>query len=176
VKDYVDYMVRWSAIHTLAGKHKSSSRKIIAKYTKNLVIRDEKEYIVAELMSSNKIRAMGRKFLTDVSEDAFDKVIDAIWVKFSRSKFFGIRCAVRGCSNSDIEMHHVRELARMKDTFGHISVVSKKGRRVTGTEAFKVAFNRKQIPLCHSHHVDSHNKRLAFWDIDWEYVRGDGIF
>jgi hypothetical protein len=50
----------------------------------------------------------------------------------------------------------------MKDIFGKISVVTKKKRRVNGTEASKVALNRKQIPLCKLHHTDLHNKKLSF--------------
>ena len=59
----------------------------------------------------------------------------------------------------------------MEDTFGKVSVVTKKGRRVNGTEAFKVALNRKQIPLCKSHHMDLHNKRISFSDLNWEYIK-----
>jgi hypothetical protein len=59
----------------------------------------------------------------------------------------------------------------LKDQFGNISVVTRKGRRVSGTEAFKVAVNRKQIPLCKVHHFDLHNGRISFHDINWEYVR-----
>jgi hypothetical protein len=59
----------------------------------------------------------------------------------------------------------------MKDHFGKVSIVTKKGRRVTGIDAFKVAFNRKQIPLCKMHHHDLHNKRISFQDINWEYVK-----
>lgn len=171
VKNYVDYMVRWSAIHTLAGKHKSSSRKIIAKHTKDLIIKDQEGFVIAQFLSSVEIRTMGRKFLSNVSRDAADRVLDQIWAKFTRTKFFGVECAVEGCENHDIEWHHVDKLKRMKDTFGNVSVVTKKGRRVTGTTAFQVALNRKQIPLCKLHHTDLHNKRISFSDINWEYIK-----
>lgn len=78
VKNYVDYMVRWSAIHTLAGKHKSSSRKIIAKHTKDLIIKDREGFVTAQFLSTQEIRTMGRKFLSNVSKDAGDKVLDQI--------------------------------------------------------------------------------------------------
>lgn len=57
----------------------------------------------------------------------------------------------------------------MKDTFGNVSVVTKKCRRVTDTEAFKVVLNRKQIPLCKSHHMDLRNKRISLSDLNREY-------
>jgi hypothetical protein len=76
VKYYVNYMVRWSGIHTLAGKHKVSSRKIIAKYTKDLIMKDQEGFVTTQFLSAQKIRTMGREFLFHVSRDARDKVID----------------------------------------------------------------------------------------------------
>jgi group II intron reverse transcriptase/maturase len=171
VKNYVDYMLRWSAIHTLAGKHKSSSRKIIAKHTKDLVIKDDEGFVLEQFISTQEIKTMKRQFRSNVSKDAADKVLNQIWAKFTRTKFFGVECAVEGCENPNIEWHHVNKLNRMKDHFGKVSIVTKKGRRVTGIDAFKVAFNRKQIPLCKMHHHDLHNKRISFQDINWEYVK-----
>ena len=171
VKDYVDYMVRWSAIHTLAGKHKSSCKKIIMKHTKDLIIKNEEGFTLASFMSSQEIKTMRRQFRSNVSHDVAEKVLNQIWAKFTRTNFFGAECAVEGCENSKIEWHHVNKLSRMKDHFGNISVVTRKGRRVSGADAFKVAFNRKQIPLCNMHHIDLHQKRISFQDIDWKYVK-----
>jgi len=171
VKNYVDYMVRWSAIHTLAGKHKCSSKKIINEMSKDLRVSDQNGVEITRFISSLEIRTMRRQFRGDVSLEAADKVLNQIWAKFTRTSFFGVECAVDGCVNHEIEWHHVDKLSQMVDSFGHVSVVTKKGRRVTGTDAFKVAFNRKQIPLCKAHHTDLHNKKIPFNDIDWEYVK-----
>jgi hypothetical protein len=59
----------------------------------------------------------------------------------------------------------------MKDYFGNISVVTRKGRRVSGTDAFKVAFIPKQIPLCNMHHINIHQKKISWKNIDWEYIK-----
>ena len=171
VKDYVDYMVRWSAIHTLAGKHKSSCKKIIAKYTKDLIIKDNEGLTLTSFVSSHEIKTMKRQFRSNVSHDAAEKVLNQIWAKFTRTSFFGAECAVENCDNSNIEWHYVNKLSRLKDHLGNVSVVTRKGRRVNGTDAFKVAFNRKQIPLCRVHHMDLHHKRISFQDINWEYVK-----
>jgi hypothetical protein len=114
---------------------------------------------------------MRRQFRSNVSHDAAEKVLNQIWAKFTRTNFFGAECAVKGCENSKIEWHHVNKLSCMKDHFGNISVVTKKGRRVSGTDAFKVAFNRKQIPLCNMHHINLHQKKISFQDMDWEYIK-----
>ena len=103
VKDYVDYMVRWSAIHTLAGKHKSSSKKIIDQYTKDLIIKDQEGFVIAQFLSTQEIKTLSRKFLSNVSKDAGDRVLNQIWAKFTRTKFFGVECAVNGCDNHNIE-------------------------------------------------------------------------
>jgi hypothetical protein len=103
VKDYVDYMVRWSAIHTLAGKHKSSCKKIIASLTKDLIIKDDDGFVLAQFINSHEIKTMRRQFRTNVSSDAADKVLNQIWAKFTRTSFFGTECAVHECENPKIE-------------------------------------------------------------------------
>lgn len=50
------------------------------------------------------------------------------------------------CDETLVEWHHVIKLSCMKNSFNKIFVVIRKGRQVTGTESFHVAFNRKQIP------------------------------
>merc|ERR1712032_1664306 len=137
---------------------------------KNLVIKDNEGFVLASFMKSNEIKTMRRQFRSDVSRDAADKVLNQIWAKFTRTNFFGAECAVYDCDSPNIEWHHVNKLSRMKDHLGRVSVVTRKGRRVTGTDAFIVAFNRKQIPLCKKHHMDLHQKRISFEDINWEYV------
>jgi retron-type reverse transcriptase len=75
VKNYVNYMVRWSAIHTLSRKHKLSSRKVIKKWSKDLVIMDSDNYIIAQFISNTDIKSMGRKFLLNVDKDADLRVL-----------------------------------------------------------------------------------------------------
>lgn len=90
VKDYVNYMVRWSAIHTLAAKHCLSCRKVIVKWTKNLVIEDFKGHVIAKFPSNMDIRSMGRKFLPNVVKNAELGVLETSWTKFTKSKWRGI--------------------------------------------------------------------------------------
>jgi retron-type reverse transcriptase len=163
VKDYVNYMVRWSAIHTLAGKHKSSSRKIIAKHTKDLIIKDQEGFIIAKFLNTQKIKTMGRKFLSNVSKNAGDKVFGPILSKIIRTKFLGVECSVNGCYNCEIEWYCV-------DKFKHLEDAFKKGRRVIGREAFEVVLDQQQIPLCKLHHADLKNKRISLLDINWKYI------
>jgi hypothetical protein len=166
VKNYVDYMVRWSAIHTLASKHKFSSREIINRFTKDLIIKDQEGSELTRFISSLEIRTMKRQFKLNVSKEAIDKMLTQTWAKFTRTKFFGVECSVFGCESSQIEWHHINKLNSMKDHFGTVFVTTKKGRRVTGTDVFKMAFNCKQIPLCKVHYMDLHNKNLSFSEVN----------
>nr|QXE43694.1 maturase-related protein [Araucaria cunninghamii] len=58
VRTIVDYQIRWSAIFTLAHKHKSSARKIILKYSKDLHIVNGGKTL-AESPNSMELRKLG---------------------------------------------------------------------------------------------------------------------
>lgn len=63
------------------------------------------------------------------------------------------QCAVSGCTNSDIEIHHIRKLSRKVEKDGKISVLNRSGRRIKGNKALLSAISRKQLPLCKMHHL-----------------------
>ena len=66
VKNYVDYMVRWSAIRTLAAKHKISSKNVINKWSKNLIISDTNGHLIAKFPTNTEIKSMKRAFMLNV--------------------------------------------------------------------------------------------------------------
>lgn len=78
VKNYVDYMIRWSAIHTLAEKYKSSCKIIIAKYTKDLILKDKYGVITASFLSYKEIKLMTRHFRSNVLHNTVDKIFEKI--------------------------------------------------------------------------------------------------
>ena len=62
---------------------------------------------------------------------------------------------MEGCNaTSNIEVHHIRRLHRRVHKDGKISVLDRKGRQVKGLPAVLTFINRKQLPLCHEHHLD----------------------
>lgn len=160
VKLYVDYLIRWSAIHTLAGKHGTSCRRVILKWSKDLVIKDSDGFKLASFPNSYSIRSLSRKFLTNIDGN-------------TGTKWLGIKCSFNGCEDGPTEMHHIRKLSRLIDEFGRISVVTKKGRRISGPEAFKSAYNRKLIPLCRNHHRLLHERKINLVDLNWDYIKGN---
>jgi len=74
--------------------------------------------------------------------------------RLSISKSYFVRCAVYGCANSDIEIHHVKKLDRKVSYSGMVNVLNRKGKRVKGLPAVHTAINRKQLPLCRKHHLE----------------------
>lgn len=60
VRTIVDYQIRWSAIFTLAHKHKSSARNIILKYSKDLkIVNQEGGKTLAEFPNSIEFGKLG---------------------------------------------------------------------------------------------------------------------
>ncbi len=156
VKKLVDYHLRWSLIHTLAGKHKAKVHEIVKKYGKTPRIEIEgikgKKVEVVSFLTPNEVNHVKRGFLTTydpvVHKDNLDKPI----VKLSIPKIlFSGRCSVKNCHNRDIEVHHIRALERSKAGYT-VESISSKGKRVTGFSKVESALKRKQIPLCREHH------------------------
>ena len=68
VKRIATYHIRWSAILTLANKHKLTAKKVINRYTLDLIIKQEvngQVIIVAKFPSNQEIATMSRKFLVN---------------------------------------------------------------------------------------------------------------
>ena len=62
VKNLVDYQIRWSAIFTLTAKHKSTTKKTIKTYTRDLRIRSQGGTEIASFPSSSMIKAINKTF------------------------------------------------------------------------------------------------------------------
>jgi len=59
-----------------------------------------------------------------------------------------------GCSETEnIEVHHIRALKRKINSNGIMSVINKKGKRVSSIAAVLTTLRRKQLPLCTKHHL-----------------------
>jgi group II intron reverse transcriptase/maturase len=71
--------------------------------------------------------------------------------KFTKSNLFK-SCAICG-SNERVEMHHVRKVRDLKS--------KAKGKKMDFFTMQRAAINRKQVPLCSSHHKALHNDTLS---------------
>jgi len=71
----VDYHICWSAIFTLANKHKSSTQKIIPKHSKDLHIVNGEGGTLVSFPTSIELRTLRLEFLTkaNIDEEAYKK-------------------------------------------------------------------------------------------------------
>jgi Type II intron maturase len=172
IKVYVDYFIRWSAIHTLSTKHRTSSKKIIEKLSKNLIIKDSSGFKLTSFINNNTIKSMGRKFITNVYYNTGLRILDTIWLKFTKSKWFGIKCSIKNCNeNSPLKMYNINKLTKIKETFNCIFIITKKNKRIYHKDAFRLAYKYKQIPFCKKHHQLLNSKKISLEDLDWEYIK-----
>lgn len=95
--------------------------------------------------------------------------LDKPLVRLSIPKaLFAEKCAVNGCTNSDIEVHHVRALRRTKKGF-LVEFIKSGNKTLKGSAMVESALLRKQIPLCREHHKEWH--KLSPYDIDKKYLK-----
>jgi hypothetical protein len=100
VRDYVDYFLRWSLIHTMAGKHKASATELIGAFSRDMVIRDDGGKKTISFLSSNEIRRMGRMFLRGIQCGSDMRTLDRIYATFGRSS--RLRCYVEARSEDKV--------------------------------------------------------------------------
>ncbi len=174
VKKLVDYHMRWSLIHTLAGKYKKKVHQIIKIYGKapKVVLKgkDGKNKVLAAFLTSNEVNHRSRGFISSFDPAEFLKNLDKPLVKLSIPKALFSKCAVIGCTNKDIEIHHVRALQRIKHGY-FIKSIKSKDKSLRGSSKIESALNRKQIPLCREHHVQW--PKLDKSQIDESYLRNE---
>jgi len=172
VKKLSDYHIRWSLIHTLAGKHTTKIHKIIRSYGKTPKIELESNGIVHELASfltPNDINHRTRGFTKSRDVYHYLEDLDKPLVKLSIPKvLFAGKCAILECTNSDIEVHHVRSLRYSKKDRSVESI--KSGNKTLKESAIvESALSRKHISLCREHYKKWH--RLSPKEIDSKYLR-----
>lgn len=172
VKKLVDYHLRWSLIHTLAGKHTSKVHKIISAYGKSPKVELEsngKIHELASFLTHNEVNHRTRGFTK--SRDVYHYMVDLdkplIKLSIPKALFAG-KCAILDCANKDIEVHHVRALRRTKKGF-LVESIKSNNKTLKGSAMVESALSRKQIPLCREHHKEWH--KLSSNDIDRKYLR-----
>ena len=134
--NYAKYVLYYSLTKTIARKEKSSTRKVIRKYGKDITV----------TKPNGKTLHFFNKPLTQVRKPkALPANIDSIptWTpRLTRTRLQD-HCAI--CNSRDhIEMHHVRH-------------IRKRGEKVRGFTLYMAAINRKQVPVCRKCHRDIHN-------------------
>jgi hypothetical protein len=158
VKKLVDYHFRWSLLHTLAGKHTSKVHSIISKYGKTPTVSLKKDgkgssKVLAAFLTPNEINHRKRGYNKSIATNVYEESLVKPIVRLSIPKaLFASECAVEGCLNVDIEVHHIRALRRSRHGYTIESIKSGK-KKLVGAAMIESALSRKQVPLCHEHHM-----------------------
>lgn len=160
--------LRQGCVYTLAHKHNKKRSWVYLEYGQDCTILDGDRKLLAELPSSNFISQKSKKYPKLSFKNEIGLELDEILRKYSfrlyKSRAILSNCAVEGCPNLDIEIHHIQKLHRKKEKNGQISVIDLKGNRVKGIAAILTASNRKQIPLCRQHHIEFESGKFAKLD------------
>jgi len=144
-------ILRRSCALTLAFKHKKSLFWVYNTYTENIQIASSGNNV--GLPTTKELAHLNKKFNV---QNAVGFDLDRLSQKYQfRDHTAGMmfsQCAVQGCKNTDIEIHHIRKLERKTEKDNIISITNIKGRRIKGLGALLSATQRKQLPLCRNHH------------------------
>jgi Type II intron maturase len=76
VKAIVDYQIRWSALFTLANKHKTSAREIIQKLSRNMNIVDANGKTLAQYVGHAELKSIRPVFL--LSQNPSQTILDRV--------------------------------------------------------------------------------------------------
>jgi Type II intron maturase len=157
VKKLVDYHMRWSLIHTLAGKHKKKVYQIIKIYGKapkvGLEGADGAYRIIAAFLTNNEVNHFSRGFIRSFNPIRYLENLDEPIAKLSSSKtLFTQKCAVIECLSKDIKVYPVCALQRIKHEY-FVEFIKSKDKSLRGSSMIESSLNRKQIPLCREHYV-----------------------
>lgn len=148
-------LLRKSCVLTLANKHKKSAYWVYGKYGSEIAVQVSEKKSV-ELLTRHKIANFksGFKLNEEQNYTLFWEKTNLIHrASHGLSYFEG--CSVMGCSETEnIEVHHIRALKRKINSNGIMSVINKKGKRVSGIAAVLTTVRRKQLPLCAKHHLE----------------------
>jgi len=145
--------LKHSCALTLKGKFKLASRAAIFKkyghlltytavVTNNKGVMSEKKYSLFVPKTFRRLPFKMRFKVGDVSVPNLHRIWNS---KFTRSNLWK-NCII--CGSFPVEMHHLRSLA----------LVRKPTEQMDFLQAQMIAINRKQVPLCHEHHLKVHGK------------------
>jgi Type II intron maturase len=149
------WTLRISCLKTLARKHKKNLKWALTVFTIN-VTTISPSGVSFSLPSVHEISQLSTKFLLEnqFQQPDVQKLLKKYFLRLYSGCHLFSRCAVDGCFNIDIEIHHVRRLGRCVNSNGKISVFTSNNKRLSGISAILSAVNCKQIPLCSFHHME----------------------
>lgn len=141
---YFNYLMEYSCLKTLAGKHRSKVSKIRAMYkdgTGKWAIPYETKTGIKKMYFANYADCKGKKFTDIVPQTAKNYSHDVTTLE---SRLKAKICEVCGCTESDrYEIHHVNKVKNLKGK--------------SEWEKIMIAKRRKTIVVCHKCHMAIHH-------------------
>lgn len=141
---YFNYLMEYSCLKTLAGKHRSKVSKIRAMYkdgTGKWAIPYETKTGIKKMYFANYADCKGKKFTDIVPQTAKNYSHD---VTILESRLKAKICEVCGCTESErYEIHHVNKVKNLKGK--------------SEWEKIMIAKRRKTIVVCHKCHMAIHH-------------------
>lgn len=121
---------------------------------------------------SNFIKTMSRQFLSGIHFNMGLLVLNSVWLKFSSLKWFALKCSFKGCNDvSALEMYFIKDLSRIKTSFGFYSAAAKKNELLKNSEAFTIVSTSNQIPFCKNHYRYLCTKKINLFALDLDYLK-----
>lgn len=141
---YFNYLMEYSCLKTLAGKHRSKVSKVRAMYkdgTGKWAIPYETKTGIKKMYFANYADCKGKKFTDIVPQTAKNYSHDVTTLE---SRLKAKICEVCGCTESDrYEIHHVNKVKNLKGK--------------SEWEKIMIAKRRKTIVVCHKCHMAIHH-------------------
>lgn len=141
---YFNYLMEYSCLKTLAGKHRSKVSKIRAMYkdgTGKWAVPYETKTGIKKMYFANYADCKGKKFTDIVPQTAKNYSHDVTTLE---SRLKAKICEVCGCTESDrYEIHHVNKVKNLKGK--------------SEWEKIMIAKRRKTIVVCHKCHMAIHH-------------------
>ena len=141
---YFNYLMEYSCLKTLAGKHRSKVSKIIAMYkdgTGKWAIPYETKTGIKKMYFANYADCKGKKFTDIIPQTAKNYSHDVTTLE---SRLKAKLCEVCGCTESDrYEIHHVNKVKTLKGK--------------SEWEKIMIAKRQKTIVVCHKCHMAIHH-------------------
>lgn len=141
---YFNYLMEYSCLKTLAGKHRSKVSKIRAMYkdgTGKWSIPYETKTGIKKMYFANYADCKGKKFTDIVPQTAKNYSHDVTTLE---SRLKAKICEVCGCTENDrYEIHHVNKVKNLKGK--------------SEWEKIMIAKRRKTIVVCHKCHMAIHH-------------------
>jgi len=141
---YFAYLMEYSCLKTLAGKHKSTSRKIVRKYSDG-----KGGWSIPYKTKQGDRRREFAKFMDCKNTDSFnDLIIDSAVLHASTRTTFDDRLSARVCelcgkTDVPLEIHHVSKVKNLKGK--------------DFWEQMMIAKKRKTLAVCKACHLQIHN-------------------